>query len=118
MKVWQDKIDKSHELEIYKLQMAKEAAGNINQLEEIKVDAQTKEDQEIRISQIINIPWVDALNASVRPIIALSEFALYAAVKLMNYYMNLPWLIWTEDDTAIFAGIIAFYFGSRAFQKR
>lgn len=31
--------------------------------------------------------------------------------------LSMPWLIWTEEDQAIFAGIISFYFGSRALKK-
>jgi hypothetical protein len=63
------------------------------------------------------IRWVDALNGTVRPVIAYSFFILYALVKGMQFSAGLPWLLWTEEDQAIFAGIISFYFGQRAMSK-
>jgi len=58
-----------------------------------------------------------ALNGTVRPVIAYSFFALYASVKAIQFSANLPWLLWTAEDQAIFAGIISFYFGQRAMSK-
>jgi len=70
---------------------------------------------------------VDALNGTVRPVIAYSFFMLYAAVKLLSYaaiagsnavpFVVIHDTLWTEDDAAIFAGIISFYFGQRAMKK-
>lgn len=50
-------------------------------------------------------------------IIAYSFFLLYTVVKVMQFSAGLPWLLWTEEDQAIFAGIISFYFGQRAMSK-
>jgi cellulose synthase/poly-beta-1,6-N-acetylglucosamine synthase-like glycosyltransferase len=70
---------------------------------------------------------VDALNGTVRPVIAYAFFILYALVKLLSYaavansnvvpFVVLHDTLWTEDDAAIFAGIISFYFGQRAMAK-
>jgi len=38
-------------------------------------------------------------------------------VKVMQFSADLPWLLWTAEDQAIFAGIISFYFGQRAMSK-
>lgn len=71
------------------------------------------------------IGWVDGLNGSVRPVLAYSFFLMYAMVKCAQYitiarneslsgYFD---TIWSVDDQAIFASIISFYFGHRAFNK-
>ncbi|MBY0354714.1 MAG: hypothetical protein K2Q12_03170 [Rickettsiales bacterium] len=58
--------------------------------------------------------------------LAYSFFALYAATKclqwgLLDMHSPLPWQVqalWGEEDQAIFAGIISFYYGQRAFSKQ
>ena len=71
------------------------------------------------------INWVDALNGSVRPVLAYSFFGMYAAIKIIQYkyiaktallveYID---IIWSIDDQAIFASIVSFYFGQRAFAR-
>jgi hypothetical protein len=58
----------------------------------------------------------------VRPVLAYAFFFLYAVVKFMQLNAittNAPLysfldILWTEDDQAIFAGIISFYYGQRA----
>jgi len=57
--------------------------------------------------------------------LAYSFFLLYAAVKYAQLSILLDYvdvleafpLIWQDEDTTIFAGIISFYFGQRAMGK-
>ena len=98
-------------------QMQQQAQGHVNRLEEIQVNADIAESQALYKTYNTGIRWVDALNGTVRPVIAYSFFALYAVVKVMQFSADLPWLLWTEEDQAIFAGIISFYFGQRAMTK-
>ncbi|MFK8040353.1 MAG: hypothetical protein AB8B67_03355 [Rickettsiaceae bacterium] len=71
------------------------------------------------------INWVDALNGSVRPMLAYSFFIMYGLVKYIQYtiiakeniMIDFVDIMWTADDQAIFAGIISFYFGQRSFSK-
>jgi hypothetical protein len=69
---------------------------------------------------------VDALNGTVRPVLAYAFFLLYFTVKCMQFALidwgqpPLPWQVqalWGAEDQAIFAGIIAFYYGQRAMGK-
>ena len=68
---------------------------------------------------------MDALNASVRPVLAYAFFMLYSYAKYMQYqYLvtmltpdDLIDLLWSIEDQAIFASVIGFYFGQRAFAK-
>jgi hypothetical protein len=117
LKLVRDGQDRKHELAILEMQMAQQAQGHTNRLEEINAQADIAESRALYRTYNIGIRWVDALNGTVRPVIAYSFFILYAVVKMMQFSADLPWLIWTEEDQAIFAGIISFYFGQRAMSK-
>ncbi len=127
LKMFRDHQDRKHELAILDRQIESQKLGHTQRLEEIQVVQDSLETQSLYTTYTTHIDWVDALNGTVRPIIAYAFFALYAAVKLFAY-IALPTLqtvplaiiydtLWTQDDAAIFAGILSFYFGQRAIQK-
>lgn len=116
-KIFQDKRDKAHELEILKLQMQQQAQGHNEKLEEIGANADIAEMQALYKTYSTGVTWVDALNGTVRPMIAYAFFVLYAVVKGMQFHQGLAWQLWTDEDQMIFSGIISFYFGSRAMNK-
>ncbi len=117
LKLWRDAADRKHELAILQMQMEQQRQGHVNRLEEITAQADISESRALYKTYNTGIRWVDALNGTVRPVIAYSFFILYASVKIMHFHTDLPWLLWTEEDQAIFAGIISFYFGQRAMSK-
>lgn len=124
LKMWRDHQDRQHEVTLLTMQMQQQAAGHANRLEEIGVQADIAESNAIYRTYTTGIHWVDALNGTVRPVIAYAFFMLYAGVKLWQVNLlpadPLPWqydTLWGEEDRAIFAGIIAFYFGQRAMSK-
>jgi len=122
-KVFQDKRDKAHELAI----IAKQA--EINKEAKI-ITADYKFDIEALKTSVeqtkTGYKVVDILNGLVRPTIAFGFFIAYVVIKFGLYTAvpdNVPFVVvaetlWTEEDTAIFAGIISFYFGNRAMVKR
>lgn len=133
IKLFQDKRDKAHELELLKFQ-----AENADKLHTYEMQMQNiANSQNIDLAGIrfaesadnnikeIKSKFVQALNAIVRPIIALGFLAIYFALKVMAYYAvsdNVPFVLvyetlWSEEDSAIFAAIITFYFGNRTLQK-
>jgi hypothetical protein len=125
LKMWKTKTDHKHELEIIKLQLEQQRQGHINRLEEVQIAADSIESKVLYKTYNIGIKWVDALNGTVRPVLAYSFFLLYAAVKYaqisilldsFNFLESFP-LIWQDEDQTIFAGIISFYFGQRAMSK-
>lgn len=121
LKLLQDRRDKAHELRILDLQMQQQAQGHTERLAEIEASFFAEEMKRLAMqgkNDRTGIRWVDALNASVRPVIAYAFFLVYAAVKAMQWQADLPWLLWTDEDKAIFAAIISFYFGSRAMSQR
>ncbi len=124
-KIVSDKQDKKHELEVMDRQISISAKKISTKLEAISSIADIEETKSIYKTFYSNIYFIDALNASVRPILAYAFFLLYATVKyfqfqIINTISDLQVIlstIWTEDDQAIFAGIISFYFGQRAINK-
>ena len=124
-KLWRDTVDKRHELAILQLQMEQQRQGHTHRLEEINTQADITESRALYRTYRSGISWVDALNGTVRPIIAYAFFILYTIVKLSELSMVLygntiseaVTLIWHVEDQAIFSGIISFYFGQRAMSK-
>lgn len=123
-----DKADRKHELAILALQIEQQKSGAQSRLEEIQVAADVTESAALYKTYYSGVQWVDAYTATVRPTIAYAFFLLYATAKAMaiihapEITMQTPlgaWLpiFWGEDDQAIFAGIIAFFFGSRSMSK-
>ena len=127
IKLWKDASDKRHEITLLQLQMQLQAQGHTERLEEISAQTDIAESAALYKTYATGISWVDALNGTVRPVIAYAFFILYAGVKFMAYaavthsdivpFVVLHDTLWTQDDAAIFAGIISFYFGQRAMSK-
>lgn len=70
-------------------------------------------------SEKTGVRWADALSGSVRPVITYSFFGLYASLKWAAWQAtgNVQ-AVWTDGDSALWAGIVNFWFLSRAFEKR
>ena len=131
----QDGRDKKHEKDLLLLQMEHQKQGHQAKLAEIELQADIADSSAVgsRVQQsLVNIPWVDAWNGTVRPFYAYAFFILYALVKYSQWVLlispELPWQepltysqalvsIWTQDDMALFAAIVTFYFGQRSFHK-
>jgi len=125
MKFFKDKNDKKHEIMLFELQIQNMAKTKIHELEEVRLSRDMHHLNHLYSTYNTGINWVDALNGTVRPVLAYSFFLMYLWVKFIQYlylsnhnilpeYMN---LLWDVDDQAIFAGIISFYFGQRGFKK-
>jgi len=115
-KLFRERADRVHELKILQVQVDLQKQGLSQRMEEIRVNADIKEAQALYRTWHSGVLWVDALNGTVRPLLAYAFFLLYACVKLQQV-AHTPWLVWGEEDQAIFAGIISFYFGQRAMGK-
>lgn len=138
----QDRSDKKQELALAQLQMERELAlaerGFAAQarIEEIRTDqvamqtaVQEREalyNHDIQIGQGAS-RWVINLRASVRPIITFGMFGMLVMVNLFGaayaWHMDAPFekvleILWDEDSAIIFSSIIAFWFGTQAFNKR
>lgn len=125
LKLFRDSADRKHELAILQMQIEQQERCHVNRLEEIQITSDSLESRALYKTYNVGIKWVDALNGTVRPILAYSFFLLYSAVKYAQISILLDYagvldalpLIWYAEDQTIFAGIISFYFGQRAFVK-
>jgi hypothetical protein len=117
-KFLRDKSDKAHELKILEKQIenAQLAAANLQEVSAFALDRKI-----LYRTYRTNIKWVDALNGTVRPVLAYGFFILYLLMKCAHCFGAIGSFIvepfWTENDYAIFAGITSFYFGQRTFNK-
>jgi hypothetical protein len=139
---FQDKSDKSHELELARMQTERELQmlerGYIAQarVEEIRTDQisiQTAEKErealyahDIAIGQGAS-QWVINLRASVRPMVTYLFVFLLIIVDIASIWWAwstgtafaeaIP-LVFDTDEMQILASIIAFWFGTQAFSKK
>ena len=69
------------------------------------------------------VKWVDGLRGSVRPVITYCFFLLFCFVEVSAYLaltasgvsgLDALNAVWDEDTKALFAAVIAFWFGGRA----
>ena len=108
-------------------QLATESAANTAQ---VLIGAQQAEMQAIYAHDTSlnegTSTWMKDLRASVRPVITYGFFFLLVFVDVAGfwygYYMSVPFndmleMLWDSDTQALFASIIAFHFGGRAFGK-
>lgn len=125
VKYFIDKNDKKHEIQILEYQIKLKKQNVDNRLDEIAVNNADKEVHALYKTFKIGICWVDALNGTVRPVLAYSFFGIYAFIKYLQYTIistslninDIVNVLWSLEDQAIFAGIISFYFGQRALSK-
>ena len=139
---FQQKGDQKHEREMAQLQMERELAlakeGFQSQerqeaikIEEIQVQSQADEmtalyANDAKLSEGA-APWVNTARAAVRPVISLGLFGIFVFVEIGGFIY--AWMhgvdfstalnvIWDDDTQQIWAAIIMFHFGSRAFNKK
>lgn len=125
LKFLKDQNDKKHELKILDRQIEYNKHNIIQQLEDINLSKDLTLQASLYSTYKVGVNWVDALNGSVRPVLAYCFFIMYSGVKFLQYkaitvsssLIEYIEIIWNLDDQAIFAGIISFYFGQRTFNK-
>ena len=128
LNIWKDRADRNHELAILDRQMEAQKLNHSNRLEEIHVQADISESKALysHASQPSGVPWVEALRATVRPIITYAFFMLFATVKIAALFQLLNSgftvadsliIIWDGETQALFAAVMSFWFGQRALAK-
>ncbi|MBM3363443.1 MAG: hypothetical protein FJY42_12415 [Betaproteobacteria bacterium] len=96
-----------------------DAAWNVGALEALKASVTAQ-------AQRSGVKWVDALSASVRPVITYWFMALYCAAKSAAFAAAVTagagWgeailHAWTDADQALWAGVLNFWFLGRVFDR-
>lgn len=129
LKLFRDSQDRKHELAILDRQMEQQRLGHSQRLEEIKIAADVAESQGLYryANHPTGLPWVEALQASVRPVITYAFFLVFAVVKVSALLTMLQadgismaaalQATWDEETQALFAAVMSFWFGSRQISK-
>ncbi len=131
----QEQADRAQELAILRLQVEREqalgqreAAAAAARLEEIGVQGESAESAALeRRVATVGVGWVDALNASVRPVVTYGFFALFVGYQVVAVLAALDALgsvpsarllaaVWSEEVQGLFAGVMGFWFGNRSMQ--
>ena len=122
MDYFQDKADKKHELAV----MEKQAQI---QLDRTVIDADIREVETIHEhdAALDGGGFVNSIRASVRPVITYLFMGLFLGVEITTYYLLVQngappgdalVSIWDEQIMAMWASILAFWFGGRQFAKK
>ncbi len=125
---FKDKSDKKHELEMMDKQIQAQKELQTQKLEEVKLQASIEEIKDVYefAKQPMGFKIMEALNASVRPLITYGFFFLfvYLTVSILIFMANasmnafqIKEAVWDEETKSLFAAIISFWFGSRQWQK-
>jgi hypothetical protein len=127
--MYQDRQDRMHELKILDLQLKQLELNHGHKLQEIEVKAVVEDSKSVRGhagNQKSGYKWVDALRASVRPIITYAFFLVFVVVKMAALIKAIEMgeapidtiiAIWDIETHALFAAVMAFWFGGRTFSK-
>jgi len=128
-KLFREGQDRKHELAIFDRQIEQQKLGHAQRLEEINVQADVAETQALYnyANRPTGVPWVEALQASVRPVITYAFFLVFATVKvamLIGFMKETGiafgaalQMLWDAETQALFAAVMSFWFGARALQK-
>ena len=127
MDYFQDKSDKKHELMVMEVQIKQQKELALQKLEMVNVEADIREVEALQKSmQPTGVKWVDGLRGSVRPVITYAFFMLFVFVEVSAYLsltaqgvsgLDAVDAVWDEDTKALFAAVIAFWFGGRAINR-
>lgn len=127
--MFKQRQENAHEAAMVKLRMDAAAQGvDLNiKLEEAKADANEGESIRQHDAAISGGKFVDALRASIRPVITYVFFFLFVAIKVsalivmlqtgLPITVALP-AIWDTETTALFGAIMGFWFGSRTIERQ
>ena len=125
IKLKKEKHDKDHELKVIDKQIEYSKISENNNLSALGIKKDISEFAALYSTYNTGISWVDSFNGTVRPTLTYCFFGLYVYVKTLqckylisaNNLIDYIDILWNSNDQTIFAGIISFYFGQRAFNK-
>lgn len=128
VRIFERKQEIQYELEMNKMKM--EAALQNAQIqiavEDAKADVADAQSVRSFDNNVDGGRFINALRASIRPVITYVFFLLFIAVKIAAAYVmiatgqSIPEMlkaVWDADTAALFGTIIAFWFGARVMEK-
>ena len=121
--------DHKYMLALAELKMKAAAAGHEFRMEEIATEGDIREIEALHkefAQRRETYRWIEGFISLVRPLVTYAFFSLYAGVKASQLILALRATgeivlalpaVWHEADQALFATIIAFWFGARNLRR-
>jgi hypothetical protein len=129
VRIFERKQEIKYEIELTKIKLdaAERQADLTYNVEMVKNDAVSRQSALDHDKSLDGGKFINALRASIRPVITYTFFFLFCAVKIAAAYVmiktgqSVPEMlkaVWDVETMALFSTIIAFWFGSRVMEKQ
>lgn len=129
VRIFERKQEIKYEIELTKIKLdaAERQADLQYSIEMVKSDSQLRQSALDHDKSIDGGKYINALRASIRPVITYTFFLLFVAVKVAAAYVMLSTgqsvpemlkAVWDVETMSLFSTIIAFWFGSRVMEKQ
>ena len=129
VRMFERKQEIKYEIELTKIKLdAAERQADLQfNIEMVKSDSNLRQSALDHDKSIDGGKYINALRASIRPVITYTFFFLFVAVKVAAAYVMLSTgqavpemlkAVWDVETMSLFSTIIAFWFGSRVMEKQ
>jgi hypothetical protein len=129
VRMFERKQEIKYEIELTKIKLdAAERQADLDfNIEMVKSDSQLRQSALDHDKSLDGGKYINALRASIRPVITYTFFFLFVGVKVAAAYVMLssgqsvPEMlkaVWDIETMSLFSTIIAFWFGSRVMEKQ
>jgi len=128
VRLFERKAELNREIEVAKIQYNIALAAGQNQLDIANIKADVDEGESLRSYDDLSTDssFIKALRSSVRPVVTYALFGMFLVVKGSAAYImvktgtDVPTMIqaiWDGDTASLFAAVVMFWFGTRAYEK-
>jgi hypothetical protein len=129
VRIFERKQEIKYEIDLTKIKLdaAREQAHINFDIEAVKADSLARQSVLDHDKSLDGGKFINALRASIRPVITYTFFALFVAVKVAAAWVMLATgqsvpemldAVWDLETMSLFSTIVAFWFGSRVLEKR
>lgn len=129
VRIFERKQEIKYELELSKIKIdaAERQADITYSIEMVKGDAQSRQSALDHDKSLDGGKFINALRASIRPVVTYTFFFLFVGVKVAAAYVMLSTgqsvpemlkAVWDVETMSLFSTIVAFWFGSRVMEKQ
>lgn len=128
VRIFERRQELRHEIELTRIRMEEiSLRGKLDaDIANIKADVDEGKSVRRHDMSLDGGKYINALRASIRPVITYAFFLLFVSVKVAAAYVMLKQgqsvpemlrAVWDQETMALFSTIIGFWFGSRVFEK-
>jgi len=123
---FEEKRDQAHELRLMEKQLEQQIAIGAQKMQMMNIQADISETEALHGENerivVKASTWVVNLNATVRPVIAYMLFFEFFILTWLLAFdlitLSFYRAIWDEPMQAVFATVVAFFYGSRSFNRK